>query len=746
MRKLFTMVLALALVAALAVSALADVDIRYVDRDEVKVYAEQDKESQVLKKFKGGKKLLIEEESEDKEWVGVLIEDPNGGQRMGWIMAKYLSLMMPREYCEHEWSPWEVTTQATCSQTGSRVRSCAICGARDMQDIARLAHSYGSWQTTRQATCAKPGERVRTCAVCGHQDKEEVTVAHTYPDWTILKQPTCSELGAKTRKCQVCGHEDTRTIDKLPHTYSWQILMAATDHSAGLRTQICSVCGHTEPEVSYDPEGTMRRKDKGENVYYMQQLLVDQGYLNVGGADGIFGGGTEKAVMQFQKDQGLSPDGVVWPQTLKRLQHDFGPWQTLRPMTRSESGIRVRVCKDCGYEQKETVSAGTTFEFKRRGEDIRALQQILGQLGYDAGKYDGIYGNKLDAAFTAFAQANGYTYEAGAVYPSDVDALMNAWFTATPAESWKGEGTVDSPVNLALTVTPGSDENADPDITTYGFSLTNLGSESCQFNALLLTYGSDPDFTHDNLVMVIDGAELKANCGNSVSGSFSVASTWGEGSLNFAAMALTDATGDKWLSNTVTFEAPTSAKTVAPGENDIDVENLPDGTYPVAFQNGDVLQGASGVFIMAARIFTLDTYDIVDVHTLAEGDTFLMRNEEIPVTSVEFDEDGYVLINGGYDFENDTGVTLAPVEESNCYRVVMEDDIGTYTDHGVTTLTLDPSAVFVNASDLEAGEVTVAYDDLAAAIQALELDFNPVSASVRIENGKVVEIRLDYQP
>ena len=54
--------------------------------------------------------------------------------------------------------------------------------------------------------------------------------------------------------------------------------------------------------------------------------------------------------------------------------------------------------------------------------------------------------------------------------------------------------------------------------------------------------------------------------------------------------------------------------------------------------------------------------------------------------------------------------------------------------------------MFVNASDLEAGEVTVAYDDLAAAIQALELDFNPVSASVRIENGKVVEIRLDYQP
>ena len=78
------------------------------------------------------------------------------------------------------------------------------------------------------------------------------------------------------------------------------------------------------------------------------------------------------------------------------------------------------------------------------------------------------------------------------------------------------------------------------------------------FNAMLLTYGDDPDFNGDDLVMVIDGEALKPNAGNSVSGSFKVSGSWSDGALNFAAMAVSDRTGAKWLSNTVTFDSTTS--------------------------------------------------------------------------------------------------------------------------------------------------------------------------------------------
>lgn len=57
---------------------------------------------------------------------------------------------------------------------------------------------------------------------------------------------------------------------------------------------------------------TLKKGSKGEDVKKLQQLL----HIS---ADGIFGSGTEKAVMQFQKEHGLTQDGIVGPNTWKAL-------------------------------------------------------------------------------------------------------------------------------------------------------------------------------------------------------------------------------------------------------------------------------------------------------------------------------------------------------------------------------------------------------------------------------------------
>ena len=44
---------------------------------------------------------------------------------------------------------------------------------------------------------------------------------------------------------------------------------------------------------------------------------------------------------------------------------------------------------------------------------------------------------------------------------------MNAWLAQVPQDRWMGEGTLESPVNLALTVTPMADESADAQLTSY---------------------------------------------------------------------------------------------------------------------------------------------------------------------------------------------------------------------------------------------------------------------------------------
>ena len=616
------------------------------------------------------------------------------------------------------------------------------CGEVQKESIKKTGHSWGSWKVTKQATCSVQGTRTRKCKNCGASETEQYYAEHKYGSWNVTKEPTCTAKGQKERVCENCGKVESRAIDMLPHDYEWQVLVEATDHSAGTRAQVCKNCGHTEKAQSYDPEGTLRRKDRGDAVRHMQQLLVEQKYLNAGGADGIFGGGTEKALMQYQKDRNLNPDGIAWPQTLADLEHDFGPWETVKAVTRAEAGERVRVCRGCGFEQHETVEPGEVIEYGDRGEAVRAVQQMLKQAGYDAGGFDGIYGKKLDTAFTKFDEAHGLTFQQGKVRPVDQDALVSAWLEAS-GTAIKDSG-IDTPVNLVLTVNPSTDAVADSDVTTYSWSLYNMGAEDCMFSTLLLTFGDNPDFNRDDMVMVIDGEKLKGNSANSISGSFRAANSWGEGDLNFAALAVVDETGDKWLSNVVTVDvaAANEPKTVGPKPVEMNLNSLDDGIYPVAFNRGDVMQGASGVFMNAVHVFSEDLYEYTDLESLKPGDSIIVNGETVLVNAIEIGD--RIQINGG---ALQGGIDFDPVEEGDVWRFCGDDDISAYTDQGVTTLAVDPSATYTDASDIDADPVTVNFDGIVDAMMGSANDsFDEYNTTVRVEGGKVIEIRRNYMP
>ena len=52
----------------------------------------------------------------------------------------------------------------------------------------------------------------------------------------------------------------------------------------------------------------------------MQALLINRGYsCGPDGADGDFGANTEKAVIAFQRDCEIVPDGIAGKQTMSRL-------------------------------------------------------------------------------------------------------------------------------------------------------------------------------------------------------------------------------------------------------------------------------------------------------------------------------------------------------------------------------------------------------------------------------------------
>lgn len=77
----------------------------------------------------------------------------------------------------------------------------------------------------------------------------------------------------------------------------------------------------------------LEQGDEGQEVLAIQKRLVELHYP-IEKLDGDFGESTEKAVIQFQKDMGLDPDGVVGPGTYKLLM------KKEMPVSRGDSIIR----------------------------------------------------------------------------------------------------------------------------------------------------------------------------------------------------------------------------------------------------------------------------------------------------------------------------------------------------------------------------------------------------------------------
>ena len=71
---------------------------------------------------------------------------------------------------------------------------------------------------------------------------------------------------------------------------------------------------------------TLRRGSTGPYVVECQTDLISLGYdVGPSGADGKYGAKTEAAVKQFQKDHGLTADGVCGPKTWDALDAAVGP-------------------------------------------------------------------------------------------------------------------------------------------------------------------------------------------------------------------------------------------------------------------------------------------------------------------------------------------------------------------------------------------------------------------------------------
>ena len=151
---------------------------------------------------------------------------------------------------------------------------------------------------------------------------------------------------------------------------------------------------------------TLRYRDSGSDVLKMQKALVTLGY-NTGGTDGKFGPTTEKAVRQFQQDNGITVDGVAGNVTLTLLYKKTEGGSTGSSGGSTSSG-----------SSGSSSSTGTkdyfggnynTLKYGSKGDRVKLLQKALNDLGFSAGSADGKFGTGTQRAVVAFQQANGLT-------------------------------------------------------------------------------------------------------------------------------------------------------------------------------------------------------------------------------------------------------------------------------------------------------------------------------------------------
>lgn len=82
----------------------------------------------------------------------------------------------------------------------------------------------------------------------------------------------------------------------------------------------------SNPQAGYISKGMT-----GGGVKLIQELLTGLKY-DVGPIDGVFGYQTEQGVMAFQRDNGLSVDGIAGPQTLAKLSELYAPVSGATPL------------------------------------------------------------------------------------------------------------------------------------------------------------------------------------------------------------------------------------------------------------------------------------------------------------------------------------------------------------------------------------------------------------------------------
>ncbi|WP_448915410.1 leucine-rich repeat domain-containing protein, partial [Eubacterium ramulus] len=268
----------------------------------------------------------------------------------------------------HDFGEWTIIKEATCTETGEKVRKCLRCDYSERGEIEALGHDYEVVVT--DPTCTENGYTTFTCKVCGDSyiSEEVEALGHDFGEWTIIKEASCTEAGEKVHRCNRCDYSESEEIEAIGHDYE-EVVTTATCIEAGYITYTCKVCGDSYTDNKVEALG----HDLGEWTVIKEASCTESGE-KVRKCSRCDYSETEEI-----KALGHDYEAVVTAPTcteagyttytckncgdsyvadeVEALGHALGEWTVSKEASCTEAGEKIRKCSRCNYSETEEIEA-----------------------------------------------------------------------------------------------------------------------------------------------------------------------------------------------------------------------------------------------------------------------------------------------------------------------------------------------------------------------------------------------------
>ncbi|MBQ7455853.1 MAG: peptidoglycan-binding protein, partial [Clostridia bacterium] len=223
-----------------------------------------------------------------------------------------------------------------------------------------------------------------------------------------------------------------------------QQVLTALDRALATPTPV--TVSATPTPITADNVVVIHRGTRGLAVTRLQQRLVELGYYSVT-PDGVYDTNDINAVRAFQKQNGLTVDGVAGLDTQLALYADSAipAWATPTP----KPTATPKPSATPAPSTSETLSIGS------KGDSVNLLQARLTTLGYFTDTIDGRYGTMTASAVAAFQENNGLTADGIAgpktlkkVYSNSAKSAPTPAPTAKPTATPKATAAVNTTATL----------------------------------------------------------------------------------------------------------------------------------------------------------------------------------------------------------------------------------------------------------------------------------------------------------